>query len=180
VKTLTKYRRACGTIIGKAVVSDDFDADISTADVGIYEGVADPATQYATGTGLGARATVPGIAISATSIAVGGSVIVTGLPACWLRIRGQFIAATGSYTFTPADAGDYEIELVGPYRGAVTVTVQSAVEAARDLDPRWAAIKSATPAQIDAWLTANVTNIATARDVLKTLLLAVRVLHERE
>jgi hypothetical protein len=179
VKTLTKYHRASGTIVGQAVVGDDFDADISTAEVGIYEGVADPATQYVSAGALATRSTVPGVAISATTIALGASTFVSGLPACWLRIRGQYVQATGSYTFTPADVGEYVLELVGAHRGSVTVTVQSAVDAARDLDPRWAAIKAATPAQIDAWLTANVTNIATARDVLKTLLLAVRSLNER-
>jgi hypothetical protein len=179
MKILTKYRRLCGTILGSTGVPDDFDADLSTADVGIYEGEADPATQYVSAGALATRSTVPGVAINATVIALGGSAIVTGLPACWLRIRGQFIAASGSYTFTPADVGEYVLELVGAHRGSVTVTVQSAIDSARDIDPRWAAIKAATPAQIDAWLTANVTNIATARDVLKTLLLAVRSLNER-
>jgi hypothetical protein len=179
MKILTKYRRLCGTILGSTGVPDDFDADLSTADVGIYEGEADPATQYVSAGALATRSTVPGVAINATVIALGGSAIVTGLPACWLRIRGQFIAASGSYTFTPADVGEYVLELVGAHRGSVTVTVQSAIDSARDIDPRWAAIKAATPAQIDAWLTANVTNIATARDVLKTLLLAVRSINER-
>lgn len=44
------------------------------------------------------------------------------------------------------------------------------------VDSRWNAVKSANPAQIDAWLAAHVTTLADARAVLKTLLLAVRKL----
>ena len=43
-------------------------------------------------------------------------------------------------------------------------------------DPRWAALKSSTPAQVDAWLAANVTDLASARTVLKFMLLALKVL----
>jgi hypothetical protein len=43
-------------------------------------------------------------------------------------------------------------------------------------DPRWQALRGASPAQIDAWLTNNVTNLAQARQVLKFLLLAVQKL----
>ena len=178
--TLTKYRRACGTIIGQAVVPDDDDFDRSTAEIGIYAGAADPATQFVTSDGqLGTRIAPAGVSISAPTITLGGSVIVTGLPACWLRVRGAFVQATGSYTFTPADLGEYTLELVGAHKGSVTVTVNSPIESARELDPRWAALKTATPAQIDNWLTANVTNLAQARDVLKTILLALRALHDR-
>lgn len=48
--------------------------------------------------------------------------------------------------------------------------------AALDTDPRWQAMKSASPAQIDTWLTANVTDLASARRVLKILVLAVQAL----
>ena len=52
----------------------------------------------------------------------------------------------------------------------------AAEETAKSLtaDPRWQAIKTATPDQIDAWLTANVTDLASARRVLKILVLAVQ------
>lgn len=48
--------------------------------------------------------------------------------------------------------------------------------AALDADPRWAALKSASPAQIDTWLDANVTDLASARRVLKILCLAIQLL----
>jgi hypothetical protein len=44
-------------------------------------------------------------------------------------------------------------------------------------NPAFAALIGANPAQIDAWLINNVTNIAQSRAVLKSLLLAVRFLH---
>lgn len=43
-------------------------------------------------------------------------------------------------------------------------------------DPRWAALKNATGAEIDTWLQNNVTSLAQARQVLGLLLRAVRVL----
>lgn len=52
-------------------------------------------------------------------------------------------------------------------------------ELARDAlraEALWTALDTATPAQIDAWLTTNVTDLASARRVLKMLLLAVRFL----
>jgi hypothetical protein len=39
------------------------------------------------------------------------------------------------------------------------------------------ALISATPAQVDTWLTANVTNLAQARDVLKALALGLRYVY---
>lgn len=41
-------------------------------------------------------------------------------------------------------------------------------------DARWAAIISATPAQIDNWLDANVTDLASVRRVLRVLILVAR------
>lgn len=49
-------------------------------------------------------------------------------------------------------------------------------QASLDADPRWQAMRTATPAQIEAWLTSNVTDLASARRVLKLLVLAVQIL----
>ena len=57
-----------------------------------------------------------------------------------------------------------------------TPTPQEATEAALTDDPRWQAMKNATPVQIDSWLAANVTDLASARRVLKLLILAVQLL----
>lgn len=43
-------------------------------------------------------------------------------------------------------------------------------------NPRLAALVDADPAQIQAWVTANVRNVADARDLFVALLLAVRYL----
>jgi len=41
------------------------------------------------------------------------------------------------------------------------------------------ALKSMTPAQVDAWVTANINNLADAKDALKTLAIAVSILARR-
>lgn len=41
------------------------------------------------------------------------------------------------------------------------------------------ALKNMTPAQVSAWVDANVTNLATAQDAIKTLAIAVSVLARR-
>jgi hypothetical protein len=42
-----------------------------------------------------------------------------------------------------------------------------------------AALRAMTPAQVDAWVDANVTDLASARDALKTLAIAVAILARR-
>lgn len=53
--------------------------------------------------------------------------------------------------------------------------------AAEDLrgDPFWTKLRDATPAQIDNWLTNNVTSLADARRLFKLILLALRALRAR-
>lgn len=47
-------------------------------------------------------------------------------------------------------------------------------------DARWQALRTATPAQVSAWLNANVTDLASTREVLRILVLALqRVLNTR-
>lgn len=41
------------------------------------------------------------------------------------------------------------------------------------------ALKNMTPAQVDAWVTANVTNLAQAQDAIKTLAIGVSILARR-
>jgi hypothetical protein len=47
-------------------------------------------------------------------------------------------------------------------------------------DAIWAQLKTATPAQIDTYLTNNVANLAQARVVLRILILAMRYLAQKE
>lgn len=53
-------------------------------------------------------------------------------------------------------------------------TPAEATEAALTDDPRWQAMKAATPQQVENYLAENVTNLAQAREVLKVLILAVQ------
>lgn len=47
-------------------------------------------------------------------------------------------------------------------------------------DPRWAALRTASAGEIDAYLNANVQTLAQARTVLRSLLVAVRFLMNRQ
>jgi hypothetical protein len=53
-------------------------------------------------------------------------------------------------------------------------TASEETNAALEADPRWQAMKSASPQQVENWLAANVTDLASARRVLKILVLAVQ------
>lgn len=59
------------------------------------------------------------------------------------------------------------------------LTAREVAHAELIADARWQAIQAATPAQIEAWLTSNVTDLASARRVLKLLILALRALKDR-
>ena len=43
-------------------------------------------------------------------------------------------------------------------------------------DARWQAMRSASPAQVESWLTSNVTDLTSARRVLKLLILAIQII----
>ena len=58
-------------------------------------------------------------------------------------------------------------------------TAEEEVAQALADDPLARALLAATPAQIDAWLAANVTSLADARKVLKLALLGLRMLRVR-
>jgi hypothetical protein len=53
-------------------------------------------------------------------------------------------------------------------------TASEETAAALEADPRWQAMKSKTPQEVETWLTSNVTDLASARRVLKILILAVQ------
>lgn len=53
------------------------------------------------------------------------------------------------------------------------------VENALGSDPRWTALRTATPAQVAQWMQTNVTTLAEARSVLVLLALAVQRLARR-
>lgn len=74
-------------------------------------------------------------------------------PANWRWVDGQWVARPPSLTEQDAEA--------------------------LDADTRWQAVLDATPEQIETWLTNNVTDLASARRVLKFLIVAIRRLHLR-
>lgn len=176
---LTKYHRASGAIIGLRVVSDDTDPT-GTAEVGLLAGAGDETTKYVANDEFLDRTEVTGITVDKTRIAADGVDVATisGLPSpCWLRVNGAFVQASGSHTLSSTAPIIFTVQLVGAHRGpTITVRTGDDSELALDADPRWQALRTATPAQINTWLTSNVTTIAQARNVLRVLLLGMRKL----
>ena len=182
MKQATLYHRASGAIL--SVVRGPDNADFgayATAEVGVYEaGALDRDTQYVIDGSpptVGARTAITPTGVP-EEVTVGTTVTASGLPdPCWLGIGGEIVQRTGgSVSFVAQEARVYSASLRGAYRAEVSVRAITETHATLDGDARWTAVRAATPAQIDAWLTANVTNLAQARDVLKLLLLAVRKL----
>jgi hypothetical protein len=141
------------------------------------EGDVDPDTQYRKSDGtLGTRTAATVTASKSLFLADGAdSVTVTCPNPAWLRVNGEFFQVAGTRTVTTTIPGQYAVLLAGQYTGdELVVTAGDEIDLAFDSDPRWQALRTATVAEIDTWLTNNVTNIAQARTVLKLLLLAVR------
>lgn len=92
------------------------------------------------------------------------------------------VASTDGYDLTLYDA--VELPPGDPtqwaWNGAAFVTRDptpaEATEAALADDPRWQAMRNASPAQVEAFLTGNVTDLPSARRVLKLLIIAVQLL----
>lgn len=178
MKTLTAYHERSGTVTGRCVVDDD-------AEMGAewYDGEVDPRTTYVRPDGtLGTRTTPVGLAVDKRILAADGvdTATISGLPdPCWLRVNGEFreVAGDVSVALTADAPSQIVVEIVGAYVAPrLVVQVVDAVGIELERNAQWTALRDATPAQIDTWLTNNVTNIAQARAVLKLLLLAVRKL----
>lgn len=173
MKALTFYHAPSGSIFKRSLVADDY-----TPPPGDWiVGASDPDSQYVSGGALAPRTTGT-ITASKAIIENNGtdSAVITCPNPCWLRVNGAFVQANGTYSVTATEVGTVLVRLAGQYRGEVTVTVGDAIDMTFEADPRWVALKGATPTQIDNWLTTNVTNITQARTVLRILILAVRKL----
>jgi hypothetical protein len=173
MKILTYYHAASGTIVGRSIIADD-----ATPKPGDYiEGDADPAAQYVTDDGLLATRIPAALTVDRDLLAADGvdAVTVTCPDSCWLRVKGEFVQAAGTYTITASAVTTIPVQLAGAHVGpTLTIKAGDAIQVALAADPRWQAMQAATPAQIDNWLAANVTTVAQARQVLRMLILAVR------
>ena len=176
----TLYHRPSGAVLGHIGCADPADlVAYESADKAVMLGDVDAATQYVidgSPSVIAVRTPVT-LTVSPAAPVVGDVVTVSGLPVpCWVRYGDTLQQLNaGSVQFTP-DEGEQHASLVGAYVGSVTVTVRGTTQGALDSDARWAAVRTATPAQIETWLTNNVTNLVQAREVLKVLILAVRKL----
>jgi len=179
----TKYLKSNGHIIGYREITDD-PINHETATIGIYEGEILNTQYFESGVPTD-RILVTGLSVTETKVIANNidSVIINGLPnPCWLRVNTELVnVLSTSYSFSTTKIGENSLELIGKYYANAILIVKglTEVEDSRDIDPKWAAIENATSAQIDTWIDSNVTNLTQARDLFKTLVKAIRVLHDR-
>jgi hypothetical protein len=110
--------------------------------------------------------------------------VISGLPTdCWLRVNSDLVHITdGSYTLsTTEDLTAYDVELLGQFYASKTLRI-TAIAQYDDLiraNSRWQNIMEASPEQIQAWANTNITDLASARNVMVSLFLVVRRLYEK-
>jgi len=182
MKKLTQYDRISGVTVGYLEAEEIADLSVyTTNDVGLYEGTVENTEYVIDGSPpiLGIR--TPVTPILTPSAPVEGDIItLSGLPdPCWVQYGNEVREIIGGSISGTAKAGTLSATLVGAYSGSISVEVPSIDEDNLNNDSKWQAIQTATPAQIQTWLTNNVTNLTEARDVLKILILAVRKLNEK-
>ncbi len=96
---------------------------------------------------------------------------------------GKMIVRVADGAFVPADSPEIlewlaQGNTIAPADPVVKSQEQIDTEAARAY-AKLAALRSMTPAQVASWVDANVTNLAEAKDAIKTLAIAVCVLARR-
>lgn len=183
MKTGYRYHKLSGLPMGEAYCSDDISLQVYADNrIGVYEESYDYATHFVAPDGtLTPRTVLTGLTYPNT-VEYGDAVIVSGLPTiCYLLVNGTLTRITdGTLLVQAATATQYEIVFVGAYiHATITISIVHSVGTACEADARWMAIKNATPAQIETWITNNVTDLASARTLLKTLVLAVRALYDK-
>lgn len=93
----------------------------------------------------------------------------------------EFVHSTEGYDLALFDVvSGVEDPLRLEWNGAALVEapppVQDTARDAMQADQLWSSLQTATPQQVEQWLAANVTDLASARRVLKFLLLAIQQL----
>ena len=180
----TKFHKLSGALFGWSDITGNPGA-YETETIGLIEGRHSAETHYVLNRVLTPRVLATNVSVSKLRLQANGTdtATISGLPVdCWLTVDGLPVnVATGSHVFSTTVTGDHLLELIGKYRTNAPLTLRavSTAQQTRDNDPRWQQIVQATPAQIANWVEANVTNLATAKDVLVTLILAVKSLHEK-
>jgi len=177
----TKYYKANGQISGHK------ETDIAPPEtdiIGIIEGYFGDEF-YIIGGIATLRTQATGMAVSKTSIIANGidTAVISGLPTdCWISVEGLLIHITnGTFNYTSNRVGYVELHIVGKYYSVNPLRIKciSLMADTRNQDPKWQAIEDATPAEISSWIDLNVTDLASARSLLKTIMFALRVLHDR-
>lgn len=87
---------------------------------------------------------------------------------------GYDLALYDAFELPPGDPS--QLKWDGSAFVARDPTPREQAEVAIEADPYWRIMRTATPAQVETWLTANVTDLASARRVIKILILATQLL----
>ena len=184
MKNGTIYHRLSHAIQGEVSTTDESNFDsFRNSEVSVYEGLLDAETEYPIDDFTsGIRTMVSGITISAMTVMVGNYITISNLPdPCWISADGGLLEVTGGQVIRAFNkARKLPIELVGEYKSQTAViTIKSSIAYSRDSDIRWQQLENATPTQINTWIDNNITTLASAKELLKTLTLAIRVLHDK-
>jgi hypothetical protein len=180
----TKYDIASGHIIGR---TDTGIPPTNSATIGYIEGYFDKSTYYIDELSapqlkiLHNTATVNKSKLTADNV---DSIVISNLPigGCWLRVGVSTVYVSGTtYSISTSVSETFTVSLIGKYFASNTLTIKALtpIESVSDIDPKWIALQDATSAQIDTWVNNNITTLLEARDLFKTVLKAIRVLHDR-
>jgi len=183
MKTGTRFKRGFYETLEEVSLGDDDPYTLYVnAKIDVYEGTFDHDLKYATSpTTLEDRIAIATLTVP-TSITYKTSLSISGLPAdCYFRINGALSTPVSGLIEIPSVTTKIvEIVFVGKYKHpTISIPVTNPIEDARDADTKWQALETATPAQIDTWITNNITDLASARNLLKTIVLALRYLNDR-
>jgi len=178
----TKYHKDSGTIMGYREV---YSPPIDTITFGFYEGKIDENEYYIENGVVTPRVLVTGLSVSKTKMLANGTdvAVFSGLPYdCWILVgTTPTNVVGGTLNYTTNQLGGNLFKMIGKYYTNQNLTIigVTEMEIASGANVNWQAIEDATSAQISNWIDSNVTDLASARSLLKTIVLALRVLHDR-
>ena len=107
-----------------------------------------------------------------TEVIVGDPVSVSVPADSILKVNSEEVASSGTYDLDPSPEGRFVCEVIGRFHAAAAVDVVQRSESERRAERvrlKVHRLMTASPAQIDAYVDANVTDLASAREFLKTL-----------
>ena len=181
MKTGTKFKKFFYETLEEFQCEDDVSFDSYENDrIGVYAGSFDHDLFYA----IDRETLLPREALTVifpTSVPYRETTVISGFPLdCFYRLNGK-IGLTDEGSITIVDPLEpLTLVFVGKYKHAtLIIPLSNSLKDGRDADNKWQALMNATPSQIDNWMNSNITDLASARSLLRTLVYAVRYLSDK-